>query len=135
MGRTVRQHTVAGFVLSETIHSPRQKLQAHSHEFATFCLLLRGGFTETSRKGLRSCSPSTLIFRPPAEVHLNDFGSKGACCFNIALEPSRLRCASECLNLPKISSDFGRGLLSALALRIYREFQVMEAPSALMIEG
>lgn len=135
LGTTIRQDVVAGFTLSETSYSPGQVLRSHSHERASFCLVLHGGFTETYRERIRICYPPTLIFRPPAEVHLNQFESIGGRCFNIEVGPHWLEHADEYARMPEVSDDFDRGLLPSLALRLYREFRMIDEVAPLVIEG
>lgn len=134
-GKTINTNTVAGFFLSETSYLPSQKVSSHSHERASFCLALQGGFTEDCSSGTRSCSASTLIFRPPAETHRNHFQNTSGRCFNIEIEPHWMQHVSEFAALPDVSRDFNGGSLPSLALRVYQEFRRMDEVSTLMIEG
>lgn len=134
-GKTIKSNTVAGLVLSETSYLPSQKVSPHSHERAGFCLALRGGFTEDYGKGRRSCRASTLIFRPPAEVHRNHFQNSPGRCFNIEIEPRWMKRVNEFTAMPDVSRDYDGGLLPSLALRLYQEFRRMDEVSLLVIEG
>ena len=134
-GKIVKSKTVAGLVLSESSYLPSQRLSPHSHERAGFCLALRGGFTEDYGKGRRSCRASTLIFRPPAEVHRNHFQNSPGRCFNIELEARWMKRVNEFTTVPDVSRDYNGGLLPSLALRLYQEFRRMDEVSMLVIEG
>ena len=134
-GEVLESRTVAGFGLVETGYSPGQKLSRHSHEHACFCFVLQGGFIETCGKRERSCNPSSLIYRPSDEPHLNHFQNAGGRCFNIAIEPRWLERVSQFSGSPGISIHWRGGLLALLAMRLYQEFRQMDEVSSLVIEG
>src|SRR5687768_13400855 len=96
-GQTLKSRTVAGFALIETTYTPGLKLSRRSHERPCFCLVLQGNFTEAYGRRTRDCKPSTLIFRPPDEAHLNNFRNAGGRCFNIEIEPPWMERVSEYL--------------------------------------
>lgn len=134
-GEVLKSRTVAGFVLVETGYSPGQKLSRHSHEHACFCFVLQGGFIETCGKRERLCNPSSLIYRPSDETHLNHFQDAGGRCFNIAIEPRWLERVRQFSAAPRISIHYRGGFLALLAMRLYQEFQQMDEVSSLVIEG
>src|SRR6185295_17724913 len=85
-GNTLKKRLVGGFSLVETTYAPNLVLPNHSHEYAYFCLVLRGTYIESYGKRTRACKPSTLIFHPPGELHSDSFHGLGARCFNVQVE-------------------------------------------------
>jgi AraC family transcriptional regulator len=49
-------------------------LPAHEHARATIAVVLRGGFTEVSRREERECRPGTVLVEPAGTAHANRFG-------------------------------------------------------------
>lgn len=134
-GDIIKSHEVAGFVLSETRYQPGINVPRHSHEHGYICLVRQGGYTETYGKKTRACGPSTIAFHPPGEIHSEHFHNREARSFNIEISSgwlARVREHSEVLDRP---ADFRGGRLAELALRLYKEFEQMDAVSPLAIEG
>lgn len=126
---------VAGLTLLESRYGPGRKYPRHSHEHASFCLVLRGNFTETHRRLSTLCKPSTLLFYPADEVHAEHFHDRESACFIIELNHewlSRFRAHSIVGDNPATSQG---GKLSTLALGLYHESRVIDEVSPLAIEG
>jgi AraC family transcriptional regulator len=131
-GTTVQSSAVAGFTLTETAYGSNVRLPEHSHQAAYFCFVLQGGFTEHYERQRRACSPSTLLFHPPDEVHSDHFHSKTR-CFNLEIAPLDMTAGR--LH-PRIEpTGFRGGLLRALVTRLYSEFRNMDDLSPLVVEG
>jgi AraC family transcriptional regulator len=131
----VRSAQTAEFALTETAYAPEVELPKHSHEEACFVIILQGNFTETFGKRTRFCKPLDVIFRPSDEVHSDLFHRAGGRCLNVEMTPrwlERIRTRSVAL---KSSAYFRGGLLSQLALRLYKEFRGADAASSLATEG
>src|SRR5439155_25602864 len=74
-------------------------------------------------------------FHPPGEVHSEHFHNGEGRSFNVEASPGwlqRLRPYSIQFDQP---ADFQGGTLAVLALKLYREFEHMDAASPLAIEG
>lgn len=126
---------VAAFSLAETVYTPGQRLPRHSHERSGFILVLQGTFTETYGRRTRACAPSCAIFRPSEEVHANHFHQRGGRCFNIQFDAEWLKRLREGARLLNDSADFYGGAVFHLGMKLYREFQLMDELSPLVIEG
>lgn len=126
---------VSGFVLTETSYLPNQELHEHSHAYACFVVVIQGTFTETYRGKARSCTPSSVIFRPPEELHADQFHDAGGRCLTIEITPPRLERADAHSVMPKDSADFRNPFLAAITARLYHEFRVADDASRLAVEG
>src|SRR5712692_9533542 len=133
-GSVLRSRVVAGFTLIETAYTPGLRLPKHSHQFAYFCFVLQGSFTEWYEQQSRACRSSTLIFHPLDERHSDHFHT-AARCFNLLMDVrwvDRVRQHSAIVEGP---TDFHGGLLAQLATRLYKEFRQMDELSPLIVEG
>lgn len=131
----VKSRAVAGFVFTETSYAPNQTLAKHSHEYAGFIIVLQGTFIETYGKKVRSCGPSSVIFRPSDEVHSDQFYKLGGRCLNVEIAPQWLERAREYSISLTDSSHFRDGLLTTITTRLYREFCEADNVSEIAIEG
>lgn len=133
--RPVRSCGIAGFVLTEASYPPNHKLPRHSHERSCFMSVLQGGVTETYAKKKLAAKPSTLIFRPSAEVHSDYFHNKGGRVFLIEIEPWWLDRVREHFVIADNSLGLHCELLTLLSKKLYHEFRTMDDVSSLAIEG
>jgi AraC family transcriptional regulator len=133
--KIARSYNLSAFDLAETVYAPQQRLPRHSHERAGFIVVLQGTFTETYGRRTRDCAPSCTIFRPSEEVHDNHFHKEGGRCFNIQFDFKWLERVREDAPVLKESADFYGGTLFHLGLKLYREFQLRDSLSPLVIEG
>jgi AraC family transcriptional regulator len=134
-GATHRISEVVGITLIDSVYQAEQKHPRHSHEYASFCLVLKGSFTESHKRKTITCGPLTLLYYPADEGHSDHFHSLGGRCFIIELRSrwiQRLREASVVLDTP---ACFNGGKPVNLAMNLYRESCVMDDLSALSIEG
>lgn len=126
---------VSGFVLTETFRPPGLVLPAHFHEHANIALTLEGSFMETVSTQPYEVNPSAVIFRPAGEKHSNRYGKTAAHCLIIEVRPERLAAIREVTRILDKASCVEGGLISNLALRIFREFRELDAVAPLSIEA
>jgi AraC family transcriptional regulator len=93
-GKTVKQYRVGGFSFSETRYLPGSILPRHSHESHYFCFVLRGTYTESYERKVRSCQPSTIVYHPAGELHAQHFDNTAVQLFRIEVNQARLRILS-----------------------------------------
>jgi len=133
-GKTLKQHQVGGFSLSETHYSPGSALPYHSHESHYLGVVLRGTYTENYEQKVRSCGPPMIVYHPAGETHAQHFDNTAVHLFRIELDQARLRGLSHTdLNLECTASR--NGLAIGLAHKLYKEFCEPDAVSYLAIEG
>ncbi|HWT03104.1 MAG TPA: AraC family transcriptional regulator [Pyrinomonadaceae bacterium] len=133
-GTLLKTSVVAGLTLTETAYSPNLQLPRHSHQSTYFCLVLQGSFTELYERGSRPCSPATLIFHPAGERH-SDLFHTPARCFNLFMSLHWLERVRQHSTVEYGPADFGSGLFTHLAMKIYREFRQTDEVSPLIVEG
>lgn len=134
-GTTLKTLALGELILTETQYPPFSRLPEHSHDFAYFCFVLQGTFTEKFGRQQRLCQPSTLIFHTPDETHADSFHRAGGRCFNLQLKTSLIERFADYPVKLNSSALFSDNLLAQLGSRIYREFCRPDELSALAIEG
>lgn len=134
-GTRIKRTEAAEFALVEAMYSPNQVHPKHSHERSTFCLVLRGNFTETYGRDALICTASTLLFYPAGEIHMERFHKARTHCFIIEVQPSWLRRVSQSSILIDRGANFHGGRIPGLAMRAYQEFCALDQFSLLSIEG
>jgi AraC family transcriptional regulator len=123
------------FIIDECLYRGGLKQPKHSHELASFGIILQGAYTEQVGKKTRACNPSTLVLRPPHEDHSVEFHNCAARIFRVGIKQrwlERLREDSTILDSP---AYFQGGPPAWLAARLYQEFHRADAASTLVIEG
>jgi AraC family transcriptional regulator len=135
LGTEVLRRNLGNFLLNETRYPAHARLPAHAHQNAYLCLILRGGYTEVYGKQTRSCVPMTVAFHPPGEVHAQHFHDDETRSFNVEIAPAWLLRVGTQAPVLTSPAEWHGGWVSALGLRLYREFQVLDAVSGLAIEG
>ena len=133
--RIISSREVAGFVLTETTYSPNQRLSKHCHEHVNFVIVVRGGFTEHVGRTTRRCEPSSVIFRPPGELHADDFHNAGGRCLTIEVAEQWLKSTPEPEVIIRDPAVVQNALLTTISSRLYAEFRRLDNISALAIEG
>jgi AraC family transcriptional regulator len=130
----IRQASLAGFTLTESIHPAGSEIPWHWHETPTICFVLEGAFVEAMRGSSLLCTPATLKFVPAGERHCDRFSHGQA--RGLMVEP---RPDGETGRLFPLALDRPRhyqgGALVDLALRIHQELIRMDPTSPLVIEG
>jgi AraC family transcriptional regulator len=120
----------------QSYYPPGALRQRHYHDSAWVVFTFTGSFALTMRSAESLLTPSSLLYVPAGEAHSNVFGSQGAGVFVTAIDPAwighRLEIMSAEAEKPRIAPA---GLLTGLALKIYREFRSPDALSDLIVEG
>jgi AraC family transcriptional regulator len=110
--------------------------QRHYHDSAWVVFTLTGSFALNMRSAESLLTPRSLLYVPAGEAHSNVFGSQGAGVFVTAIDSAwigdRLEIVSAEAEKPRIAPA---GLLTGLALKIYREFRSPDTLSDLIVEG
>lgn len=134
-GEIVTSREVADLRLLENCYPPNRKLARHSHESACFSLLLGGGYTEQYAKTSLEWRHLSVGFSPPHEEHISLIPHTGARFFIAEVGPEWLGRTFEVRPPPTKSTIFRGGILSWLAVRLYKEACRMDDVSPLAIEG
>jgi AraC family transcriptional regulator len=134
-GQVVRKHIEDGIILAELKHERARRLPTHSHELASFHLLLYGHYRETFGGTTAALKPLTTIFHPSGVTHHDEIGPDGMRIFSVELQDEWLDRLRECGVAPQSSIALPGSELSRLAMRLYREYLNLDCCSALVIEG
>jgi AraC family transcriptional regulator len=135
LGKTLCSVNVAGFDLTETTHQPNHRLRRHEHELANIAFTIDGSFTETLHRHRFECTSQSIVIKPAGEAHANEYGTTGARCFLIEVQPERLEALHPLSNLLNRTVHLSGTMLSLLALRIRNEMRLMDTASLLAIEA
>lgn len=121
--------------LAEAEYRANVELPKHSHRHAGFCLILKGGYTESYGKTVLELKPSRVKFQPAGELHTDVYGKENVHCFFVELEPQWLqRMGAEAL----VGSNpcvYAGSSVSWLMMKLRREFRAMDDEAPLAIEG
>jgi AraC family transcriptional regulator len=98
-------------------------------------MVLNGFCTEVVGSSPHECRPYSLILKPPGEVHSNQYGRTGAKVLLVEVKPQGLEMIQVFSGVLDHTVHTQGGLLSALGMRIHREFRTSDSASALSIEG
>lgn len=119
--------------LSETTHAPSLRTPAHSHPFFCLHFVLRGVYEESTKQGSHHVEPGRLLFKPPGEVHWNDFRSVGAVTMRFELEEAADPALAEAL--PARVETLHAPHLVHLASRAHGELARRDGLSPLIAES
>lgn len=135
LGQTRRKVELNGLIVTDTTHSPNQKLSRHRHELANVLFVLKGAFNETIDGKTQTCGPLSLFIRPRGELHSNEYDTTGTRCLILGLEPDwheSLIKRPGLLDRP----SFHRGAqIAGLGLKLRRELSIADSASNMSIEG
>jgi len=130
-GKLADKKQVAALTLSELSHKKKIDLPAHSHDLASFSLLLDGNYTETYRGKTYSYDPMTVWWHPPETFHKDEVGEKGGRFFVVEIQTNILENLSQIGNSPTMFYDKSPAL-TKLATRLYNEFRNWQVCSELL---
>lgn len=131
----INEREIGGFNLTETLHPPGYTIPKHSHDQATFYILLQGSLTEFCGSRVEECRALEMMFTPAHELHSNLFHKSGGRCFVLELPEARLEQLNRRHEFLGRSARFRGSLLSWLMLKLHQEFCQVDEVSPLAIEG
>ena len=134
-GELIKRRVVRDLPLAEAVYSPNLELPRHSHRHAGFCLVLKGGYTESYGQTLLECKPSAVKFQPAGEAHSDSYGNTGVHSFIVELEHEWLtRMGADAMigNHPIV---FSASSIAWLMIRLRNEFHSQDNEAPLAIEG
>src|ERR1700730_4944387 len=135
LGEPVRQLDAGVFMLTEASYAPTCLLPRHAHDCATISMVLKGGCIETIGNFGYECIPFSPIMKPAGALHSNQYGPAGAKCLLIEVKPSGLEMVRSFSGILDDVINVQNAAMRGSAMRIHREFQLMDCASALSIEG
>jgi len=131
----VRSQELVGFTLTEALYPARLRQPRHTHQRASFSFVLTGSYVENYGRQSQTRQPSTIVFHPPQESHAVYYESEAVRILSVHIDFERLAYIREHSIVLDSSISRRTEMISWLGHRIYREFDRMDALSALAIEG
>ncbi len=130
-----RTKAMGGFRLKEFAQPPYRRLPWHEHRDASICFVVSGAYAERMRAQDHECPPHSMVFKPAAERHADEFGREGATCLLIEIGPERLRSLEPVSDVTARPGLVRNAKLAVLGHQIYREFLWGDGLSPLAVEG
>lgn len=127
---------IPGFSL--TVMTPvlrPEDVPMHTHEEASFVLILDGAYLSSADGAGAECRRSTAIYNPPRTTHRDRFKTLDGCFLAISVSRESFRQAAECASFPAAAQTYRRGPVVATASRLARECGRCYQDSALLMEG
>lgn len=135
LGRCLKSIRLEGFILTEAVYRPTSNLPRHLHDRAVMSIVLKGSYTEYFGRRPNECGPYSVLLKPVGVDHADQYGAGGARCLIVKVEPRRLESLRTFSRILDQSLHARDALLAALAVRLYKEFQLADDASALSMEG
>src|SRR5579871_1240826 len=131
----VRRQEVARLTLTEALYSNEVIEPTHSHERAYFEIVLKGGYTEHEKRRIQDYRALSVAFEPIKEPHSSRIHSEGLHNLRIEMNPEWLERIGNGLDHPysrclDTAASFANGTLPWLGVRLYAEWQRMDAVSS-----
>jgi AraC family transcriptional regulator len=130
-----KSKTITGFSIKEFSQPPQRRLPWHEHPDASICFVVSGSYTEQAGGRDQECTPHSMVFKPAAQRHADQFGRLGGKCLLIEINPGRLDTIAPFSSILAKPSLVRNARLAALGHNIHREFVGGDAFSPLSIEG
>lgn len=130
-----RTRAMGGFRLTEFAQPPHRRLPWHEHHATSICFVVSGSYAERLRDGERECPPQSVMFKPAAERHADQFGRDGGTCLLIEITPDRLGTIAPYSDVTSRPGLFRTAGLAWLGQRLYREFSGGDELAPLAVEG
>jgi AraC family transcriptional regulator len=131
----VESRTIPGFSIKEFHQPPHRRLPWHVHMHASICFVARGSYAEHVRGRVEECPPRSMMFKPAAERHADEFGRSGARCLLMEVVPGRLDTSEPFSELMIRPGLIRSAKLAALGQRVQSELADWDAVSSLAVEG
>jgi AraC family transcriptional regulator len=134
-GKSTTSRAYGGLKLMEAIYAPNVQLPKHSHARASFCLILKGGYTETYGNLRLECAPCQLKFQPAGESHTDHYGTQEGRSFIIEIDDrwlDRIKSCSIPVNSPALHQELSS---ISLATKIRRELHQTDDITPVVVEG
>jgi AraC family transcriptional regulator len=134
-GKITSSRAYSGLNLMEATYAPNVNLPRHAHEKASFCLILKGGYTETYGNLRLECGPGQLKFQPACESHADDYGTVEGRSFIIEIDDGwleRMKGCSTPVHFPFLHPDVSS---VSLVTKMRRELRQTDDITPILMEG
>ena len=127
----------AGFSASLMVPEvPEREMPKHSHEDASFVIVLRGVYLSSADGAAGVVSDSAIIYNPPGTTHRDRFRDlEGAQFLGISISDKNLNHASEAVRLPDRPTCYKHGEAVLTARKIARQCRQWPDGARLLTEA
>lgn len=130
-----RAVSVRGCGLVHAWFPPNSTIELHSHEHATFAVMLNGSFDLAFQQKTYECTPSSIAVEPAGESHTNYVGTAGADVLVLQPVPDETELWRPFAPLFDSVSFLRHGGIAGMAARLAREIRQPDVLSGLAMEG
>jgi AraC family transcriptional regulator len=130
-----RHVSVKGCGVVHAWFPPDSTIEPHSHEHATFAVMLNGSFDLAFQRKTFSCTPSSIAVEPAGESHANYIGNRGAEVLVLQPVPDETELWRPFAPLFDSISYLRHGGITGLATRLAGEIRYPDALSPLAMES
>ena len=134
-GRLLSERAVSGLHLTDGVYFANTRVPKHSHQYAVFCIALKGACRELFAGRVRHYEALSVQYLPSYQCHTLDFSLTDTRAFSIDVDRQWQERAREYSLKLENSIHCHGGLLSGLMMKLYREFRELDNASPLAIEG
>jgi AraC family transcriptional regulator len=89
-GAVVEHRRFLGAHISRVMHPPRQRIEAHAHDWPVLTLFRVGGYHEAGEGGEISFDGPSVVFQPAGSAHADEIGSAGLETLAMTFDPAWL---------------------------------------------
>lgn len=130
----VRHQQTSDMNFCEVLYPPRLRQARHTHNLASFSYVLGGSYVESLDRSAHRRQPGSVVFHPPAESHAVEFETDVR-ILGVEFSFEKLAYISRQSVIFEASASCRTEKTNWLGIRIYQEFQRMDAFSMLAVEG
>ena len=130
-----RHASVKGCGVVHAWFPPNSTIEPHTHEHATFAVMLNGSFDLAFQRKTFSCTPSSIAVEPAGESHSNFIGTGGADVLVLQPVPDETELWRPFASLFDSISYLRHGGITGMATRLACEIRHPDALSPLAMEG
>ena len=130
-----RHASVKGCGVVHAWFPPNSRIEPHTHEHATFAVMLNGSFDLAFPQKTFSCTPSSIAVEPAGESHANYIGAGGAEVLVLQPEPDEIELWRPFAPLFERVNYLRHGGITGLATRLASEIRYPDAFSTLAMES
>ena len=129
------RHQERGLGFGQVVHSTARTIPYHVHETTYYCLVLAGGYEESGRRERLYFQPFNSAFNRSGTKHDGRIASSGARFFTVEIGRGWIEEFRELGPEPDTLQDSRGGELTALGIRLYREYCAKAISSDLTVDA
>ncbi|HKR65251.1 MAG TPA: AraC family transcriptional regulator [Thermoanaerobaculia bacterium] len=134
-GESVTRLATESFIVTRARYDANARVAWHEHERRGLTFVLRGSMSETFALRALECGANTLIAKPPDARHHNAYGTSGADCVIVEVQPVRAASLARETDVLDRIAKWNGGAKAAIARRLARELRTNGTGARLIAEA